>query len=574
MQASTKKIQEVFLSNLVLKIPYFQRSYVWKEENWDRFLEDMLDLPETQENYFLGSVILKEAGKNDFGYEQYDVVDGQQRLTTMVLFMKLLYMMACKNNKFNNSFMQDDVDEPVLRPNRKDALAFNSIVRLEGVGSLINGTGQVRKAFEYFKQKLNVPSIREKANTIIRFMNNNVYFVRIIVDEKENEQQIFDTINSLGQDLTTGELLKNHLFDDNSIDLYDQKWAPVFEKANSSEYAYWNEQLTKGRLKANNIETFFYYFMLIKMQDKSIRNTLTAGEKKQYRKQEGLFESYKCLIRKHNLDKESLVNEIVEYAQMYHDSFNQKVLKEALVKHPGVQRLSFIMFAQNAWTPVPYILYILKNVSDQEERLKLFGYLETYLVRRIICKSKNGNYSDLFSENLIGQGVLTYEGFKNYVNDTDNRGSLLMPSDDDVKEAVKTLECKGKNAAIMLYLLESKLNNNFLHSNFNNGYDYVDAEPMMPFKPETDKWPLTDGYDEEQREALIKTLGNHILLRGSKLGAKKTSESWANKRNIMKPLLEELQTAQVGLSAISWNEVKIEERNKFLGQKIVDLWKA
>lgn len=573
MQASTVKIQEVFLSNLVLKIPYFQRSYVWKEENWDRFIEDMLDLPETHENYFLGSVILKKSGINDLGYEQYDVVDGQQRLTTTVLFMKLLYMMVGKNDKFANSFMQEDVDAPVLRPNRKDAPAFNSIVRLEGVGSLVTGEGQVRNAFEYFKQKLNVPEIREKANTIIRFMNNNVYFVRIIVDEQENEQQIFDTINSLGQDLTTGELLKNYLFDDDTIDLYDHKWAPVFEQASSSDYQYWNEQLTKGRLKANNIETFFYYFMLIKMQDKSLRSSLSTGEKKQYRKQEGLFESYKCLIRKHNLDKNLLINEIVEYAKMYHDSFNQNVLKEALVKHPGVKRLSFIMFAQGAWTPVPYILYILKNVSSQEEQLKIFEYLETYLVRRIICKSKNGNYSDLFSENLIGQGVATYDALKSYVNDSVNRGSLLMPSDDDVKEAVNTVECKGKNAAIVLYLIESKLNTNFLHSTFDNGYYTVDSEPLMPLKPDPIKWPLTADYTEEERDDLVKTLGNHLLVRGTKLATKKTNESWTNKRPILSSLVSELQTSQLVSNANVWNEQKIKDRNNALGQKIVELWK-
>lgn len=572
MQASTVKIQEVFLSNLVLKIPYFQRSYVWKEENWERFLQDMLDLPDTQENYFLGSVILKKSGTNDLGYEQFDIVDGQQRLTTTVLFMKLLYMMAGKNDRFKNSFMQEDIDDPVLRPNRQDAAAFNSIVKLDGVGSPITGDGQVRKAFDFFKQKLNIPEVRDKANTIIRFMNNNVFFVRIIVDEQENEQQIFDTINSLGQSLTTGELLKNFLFDDNSIDLYDEKWAPIFERTNNAAYNYWNEQLTKGRLKANNIETFFYYFMLIKMQDKNLRSALSPGEKKQYRKQEGLFESYKCLIRKHNLDKDSLINEIVEYAQMYQSSFNQSILKEALVKYPGIKRLSFIMFAQGAWTPVPYILYLLKNVTDQTELKAILEYMETYIVRRIICKSKNSNYSDLFSENLIGQGVATFVDFKAYVNDANNRGSLLMPSDDEVKEAVKTFDCKGKNATLMLYLLESKINTNFLHSSYENGYDYLDAEPMMPLKQDLSNWPLNDGYSEEQREELVKTLGNHILIRGSKLAAKKSNEKWQNKKVILTPLVSELQMSQI-VSATDWREANIEARNKALGDKIVELWK-
>ena len=86
MEAGVKHIQEIFLNNITLRIPYFQRAYVWKEDNWERFISDMLDLLETKDNYFLASVILKKAGENELGYEQYDVVDGQQRLTTLVVF--------------------------------------------------------------------------------------------------------------------------------------------------------------------------------------------------------------------------------------------------------------------------------------------------------------------------------------------------------------------------------------------------------------------------------------------------------------------------------------------------------
>ena len=329
MQANTVKIQEVFQSNIVLKIPYFQRSYVWDEGNWERFLSDMLDLPETNDNYFLGSVILKKAGTNDFGYEQFDVVDGQQRLTTLVIFSKILYLLAGKDDKFRNKFLQDDTVVPVLQPNRKDASVFNAIVKLDGIGNELPGKGRVKEAYEYFLSKLREPNIKDKANELIRFMNNHVNLVRITVEEQENEQQIFDTINSLGQDLTTGELLKNYLFNDSNVDFYDNKWAPTFEKG-GSDYNYWTDQLTKGRLKANNIEMFFYYFMLIKMQSPEIRTSLTPAEKKQYRKQEGLFESYKSLIKKHNIDTNYLINEIVEYAKIYHSSFNQTILREAL----------------------------------------------------------------------------------------------------------------------------------------------------------------------------------------------------------------------------------------------------
>lgn len=570
MQANTVKIQEVFQSNIVLKIPYFQRSYVWDEGNWERFLSDMLDLPETNDNYFLGSVILKKAGTNDFGYEQFDVVDGQQRLTTLVIFSKILYLLAGKDDKFRNKFLQDDTNAPVLQPNRKDASVFNAIVLLDGIGNELAGKGRVKDAYDYFLNKLCDPKIKDKANELIRFMNNHVYLVRITVEEQENEQQIFDTINSLGQDLTTGELLKNYLFNDGNIELYDTKWAPTFEKG-GNDYNYWTDQLTKGRLKANNIEMFFYYFMLIKMQSPEIRTSLSPTEKKHFRKQEGLFESYKCLIRNHNIETNSLIDEIVEYAKIYHSCFNQDILKEALVKYPSIQRISFIMFAQGTWTPVPYLLYILKNVSSETERVHIFGYIENYLVRRMVCKSKNNNYSDLFSENLVGQAISSFNSLKEYLNDSESRGTLLMPTDKEVMEAMQNKDLR-KESTLLLYLLESKVNPNFTNSTFNNGYAEFGIEPLMPIKYDNENWPKTESYETETRDVLIRTLGNQMLVRGNKLSSSKSLLKWSKKREYLKNLVHDLSLSHV-IQWQNWNEDVIIKRNDLLGKKINEIWK-
>lgn len=570
MQANTVKIQEVFQSNIVLKIPYFQRSYVWDEGNWERFLSDMLDLPETNDNYFLGSVILKKAGTNDFGYEQFDVVDGQQRLTTLVIFSKILYLLAGKDDKFRNKFLQDDTNAPVLQPNRKDASVFNAIVLLDGIGNELAGKGRVKDAYDYFLNKLCDPKIKDKANELIRFMNNHVYLVRITVEEQENEQQIFDTINSLGQDLTTGELLKNYLFNDGNVELYDTKWAPTFEKG-GNDYNYWTDQLTKGRLKANNIEMFFYYFMLIKMQSPEIRTSLSPTEKKHFRKQEGLFESYKCLIRNHNIQTNSLIDEIVEYAKIYHSCFNQDILKEALVKYPSIQRISFIMFAQGTWTPVPYLLYILKNVSSETERVHIFGYIENYLVRRMVCKSKNNNYSDLFSENLVGQAISSFNSLKEYLNDSESRGTLLMPTDKEVMEAMQNKDLR-KESTLLLYLLESKVNPNFTNSTFNNGYAEFGIEPLMPIKYDNENWPKTESYETETRDVLIRTLGNQMLVRGNKLSSSKSLLKWSKKREYLKNLVQDLSLSHV-IQWQNWNEDVIIKRNDLLGKKINEIWK-
>ncbi|MFZ4478172.1 MAG: hypothetical protein ACOYPR_23470 [Saprospiraceae bacterium] len=77
----------------------------------------------------------------------------------------------------------------------------------------------------------------------------------------DDEQEIFDTINSLGVRLTTGELLKNFIFSDNIIKpLYDTLWEPVFED-DEEQILFWNKPKTSGRIIRTNIEVLLYCYL-------------------------------------------------------------------------------------------------------------------------------------------------------------------------------------------------------------------------------------------------------------------------------------------------------------------------
>ena len=77
MDAGIKQLADILNGNRVLEVPYYQRSYVWKEEQWERLLSDMEYITNTGQDYFLGSIILKQ---------EQTVIDGQQRFTTLALF--------------------------------------------------------------------------------------------------------------------------------------------------------------------------------------------------------------------------------------------------------------------------------------------------------------------------------------------------------------------------------------------------------------------------------------------------------------------------------------------------------
>lgn len=581
MKVEAVSINQVFLNNRILKIPFFQRGYVWEKKNWEQFFNDIANVASMEENempekYFLGSIILKDAGFNS-GSQQYDVIDGQQRLTTIVMFMKALYLALGRNDLFNNAFMQMSLTgetKPILITNYNDQYVYNEIVNRDSISrEPIVNNNRLAETFAYFAGRIidaRNPVDGSAPITPVALLQAVINYVRLVaieVQEGENAQKIFETINCAGIKLTTGEMLKNFLFSEDRKDDYERTWKPVFENLNRS---YWEGEMVNGRIQDSHIENFFYRYMLIKMQEPAIKSGLSVNETKAFRQKDGLFEKFRHMINKFGITKESAINEIVDYARLYLNTFKKDILDDAAVQYGGIERLVYFMYAMDSWTMTPYILYILRNVESDSEKTRLFRYMENYLVRRTICKSKNNNYSDMFSENLIGQNINTYEGFKAYVNDAANRGALLMPSDEDVVKAVKENDLK-RDALTILYLLESKVNDTFQSSERNNSYNTFVREQVMPERAD-DNWPLGPEYNPEQRKDIAKTLGNFVILR-EKLKSRVRSARWTEKRNAMKAGVVDLSLFQaIANNLPSWDETTIEERNRWIAGKVLDAW--
>ena len=101
MEAGKRTIRDIFNRGRNLEIPFFQRAYVWDIEQWQRFLDDMRMVSITKKPYFLGSVILKQQETTSDKDSILTVIDGQQRLTTLNIFLKVLCL---KNNSDTNTF--------------------------------------------------------------------------------------------------------------------------------------------------------------------------------------------------------------------------------------------------------------------------------------------------------------------------------------------------------------------------------------------------------------------------------------------------------------------------------------
>ena len=218
MDAAKRSLNDIFNGNRILEIPFFQRAYVWGEEQWERLIEDMESITLSKQPYFMGSVIQKQrlvgAGR-DVG-DIRTLIDGQQRLTSLSIFFKVLCLKNNENSSFERLFMLEGKQLALLH-NKNDIDSFQKIMKLDSLENL-EGNDSIVQAYDYFKDNINVETVDRQ--TIL----NNVMFVGIDLASEEDEQQIFDTINSLGVRLTTAELLKNYFFDRTKIDEYEEYW--------------------------------------------------------------------------------------------------------------------------------------------------------------------------------------------------------------------------------------------------------------------------------------------------------------------------------------------------------------
>lgn len=208
MEAGKILINGIFNGSRLLKVPFFQRSYVWDIPQWERFLLDMEMVTKTGKPYFLGPVIMK-AGEKPPTWACYadckTIIDGQQRLTTVLIFLKVIALKTGNSISFDKYFRLED-GSIALHHGKNDREAFRIVMDLtepEKIPNLLPPS-QIIAAYNYFIDNLDPEKVNQ--NTI----RQCAQFVCIDLLEDEDEQQVFDTINSQGVRLTTAELLKNY----------------------------------------------------------------------------------------------------------------------------------------------------------------------------------------------------------------------------------------------------------------------------------------------------------------------------------------------------------------------------
>lgn len=567
MDAGKRLINDLFNGNRTIFIPFFQRSYVWKEEQWERFLADMEMVSEEKRTYFLGSVILKQMQNNGSGNGDGDIrtlIDGQQRFTTLNIFFKVLYLKLNRNESFDRLFRLDNATKSLaLQHNYNDIRAFEKVLSFTEEQELDASANNIFAVYEYFRKNIELDKIDEQA------IKNNIMFVGIDLGDSDDEQQIFDTINSLSVRLTTAELLKNFFFDrKEDVGKFQKYWQSVFE--GESQTRFWDYEFTVINASRAIIDIFFYSYLQIKIQDPNLK--ISSADKTAFSRMGSVFNSYKKLIEIYKLDKTIIFEEIHEYASLFRQNFDF-TNAQVIPQENDIRRLNTIIFGLKSSTLIPYVMYILKHVTDIQQRNELFGAIEAYMMRRMITRSSTSHYNALFFR-MIANKILSRSQFIAYLQAQDDSVNAI-PSDEDVKHAIHHHALTNLQAKGILYLLESKIRHENYQATQLLSFQKYSLEHLMPKKWQKN-WVLSH-YTAEQRDKKIPTLGNLTIIPQS-LNNSISNADWTNKKTGNKrssgliQYATGLETLTPYLSFADWNEDAITKRADDLYRYFVNIW--
>lgn len=572
MDAGKVLISDIFNGANLLEIPFYQRAYVWKDEQWSRFLEDMEYVTECKKQYFLGSVILKN-GESPHPWDGYSakkiVIDGQQRLTTFMIFMKVLCLKTNEMKSFNKRFRLDD-DSIALKHGRNDITAFEKVMEQETADTIENPSpeSKIISAYNYFINNLNPEKVEK--NTVSALAQ----FVCIDLDNDEDEQQVFNTINSLGVRLTTAELLKNYFFHRDNVEEFDKNWVEVFEKDDESKM-YWDQEFETGRIKRSLIDIFFdAYFQLFVLDP---RFEVKPEDKIAYSRVDHLAKSYQDFIANYcNGDKSVILENMSLYAKVFRETFNPDYCNIMMPAKSCVNRINVIVFGLKYSVLIPYILYVATKVDDEEEKNKIYGILESYIMRRLVLHLSTKNYNRIVNSFILTEtcsAASLAEKLRNAEDPTN-----YFPDNAELLKGFNESKLYNLHSKGVIYFIESAIRPSssgiVLH-----GFNGYSLEHLMPKKWENN-WPACDTEEEKNnRNSKLLTLGNLAIIPQA-LNASIRDSDWNTKKKGKgsdKPGLvacaNGLLTLTDALSKEVWDESEIEKRAQWLYEQAAFLWK-
>jgi predicted transport protein len=306
-------------SKIIYTIPKYQREYTWTKTEWEELFDDLY---ENDMGYYLGSIICVNQSKDAISAQYLEIIDGQQRLTTIILLFAAIYS-RISDNKLNltDNQMVDIINlknRIVLKREKKvrfvlqdqnnnndDFLAILNECDIFQYGKAPKNLGnrKIYHAYKYFKARISslIDNQNNGIDLIIDYLGKitSACIVKIEVESYTDAFILFESLNNRGTPLSVVDLIKNSLLKEfeksekGSIDIYYEKWKELLE--------YLGDDYTVQ-------ERFFrYYYDAFKTELQRIYSVSVATRS-------NLIHIYETLI---NYDAKTFLKDIICAGKMY-----------------------------------------------------------------------------------------------------------------------------------------------------------------------------------------------------------------------------------------------------------------
>ncbi|WP_412030515.1 DUF262 domain-containing protein [Deinococcus yunweiensis] len=588
-------------------VPLYQRRYIWTEgKQWQPLWDDIqAKVDEVSQKaredirpHFLGAIVVAKRQTSGSSLDIYDVVDGQQRLTTFQAFLlalrdrlkdvdKPVYQRVRGHTRNGNEDLEVAEDEQYkVWPTRFDQPLFTEIWGHPDPDALVQAVkdeqaqhrpvGNLKAAYAFFSLEIKawLDAHPEQAQVLFETLKYHLQVVRIDLHPGDDPQVIFETLNARGEPLQAADLIRNFIFQNADLKkldvetLFQKYWAEFDE-----DHSFWRGLVSRGRVRRDQLTWFLTYFLTVQHGREIAEGTI--------------FDEFKTWWRQETIPTvEARLKELQRYATAYLHLHNA----------PPDTRLGILkvrLDAMDTTTLTPVLLYLLTESLPAAELDALLLNLESYLVRRYVAglTSKNNNQRFLqlltklqerqrTSPDTDGTVPARSAAFvRTFLSDAQG-DSVRWPDDREFRRHLLTdptyKRLKPRGVVMLLEAAEAALHSDRQEVLRFSGTSSV--EHVMPRRWEK-HWDAPDpqpGVEASElvmrRNTLLHNIGNLTLVT-QKLNTSMSNSAYDKKKPVItKQTLRMLNAYFQDRPA--WNEADIERRGAGLADTLLGIWPA
>lgn len=595
MDTKVRTPLEIFNLPQHLVVPLFQRPYVWdEEEQWQPLWQDIertanlrLRDPYATSAHFLGAVVL-QAHEGATGVVQAaNVIDGQQRLTTLQIildataavyeergFDRLAKQLTSMTHN-GADFVPDPADQLKLRHTNDDRGAYDEVMNAEPpieYGALRHGASKIARAHAFFVGQVqgwllaesDRSTVEERAETLATVLKQGLQLVVIDLRASEDSQEIFETLNARGTPLTAADLVKNFVFQ--RLDAEGADTEKVYKEVWPFRTRFWDAEVPVGRESMTRSSVFLNQWLVSRTAEPvSTKQTFT------------LFKHYTEHLATQKMSE--LLATIKAQADLYErwtlaadDPDRQLTVVEMCV---------YRLRAMGTEVLKPILIWLHEPGRDLPQSVidDVVTAMESWLVRRMLLRLPLAGASRLIADVIRVHRSTPADELAASVSAYLSRLRVLStywPGDVEVRRSLQTEPAYKRFSRSRLRMVLEAVEDD-LRSTHDVGCVPRRGYPLEHLLPQSWKshWPVDGLAAEIERNEHVHRLGNLTLLTAS-LNSAVSNGPWlgsAGKR-------EKLATYDVLLlnrdvrsaGADGWDEKHIDERTERLVDAIVRIW--